>query len=136
MSDLMKIRAHHLLCMQGFQGYGYSDAFTKHLQKIVTQLREKPDTYIRLIAACDHICSGCPHQVQQHCQMDAESDSRIAAMDSAILTQMQIRPGSAGTIQEMFHKAAQAFPTQEAVKEICKDCQWTKQCTWYQSLPA
>ena len=129
MTDPIKIRAHHLLCMQGFQGYGYSDAFTEHLGKIVTQFREKPDTRIALTAACDEICSGCPHQVHGRCQMDAESDSRIRAMDTAILTKMQTEPGSCGTIAKMFQQAGQTFPTKASVTDICGDCQWDGICS-------
>ena len=29
-SDPLRIRAHHILCIQGFQGLGYSEEFTKN----------------------------------------------------------------------------------------------------------
>ncbi|MDF2503348.1 MAG: hypothetical protein K0R06_839, partial [Clostridium sp.] len=50
---VLNIRAHHFLCMQGFQGYGYSDDFVAHMSKIVNYIRKNLDCKINLINSCD-----------------------------------------------------------------------------------
>jgi hypothetical protein len=37
---VLKVRAHHLLCMQGFQGSGYSPEFVENFIKILDQVHE------------------------------------------------------------------------------------------------
>jgi hypothetical protein len=50
MSAPINIRVHHLLCMQGFQGYGYNDDFATHLKNIIERFRKNPDTFIQVIS--------------------------------------------------------------------------------------
>ena len=66
-SDPIRIRAHHLLCMQGFQGYGYSKDFERHMGMIITFLNSNPSTAIQIITSVDEICSKCPYCVEGKC---------------------------------------------------------------------
>ena len=40
-SEPIRIRAHHLLCMQGFQGYGYNKTFTENMTHIAPRNSQK-----------------------------------------------------------------------------------------------
>ena len=62
-SDPMRIRAHHLLCMQGFQGYGYSKDFALHMLKVMDHIMDNPLCELDIITECDEICLHCPHKV-------------------------------------------------------------------------
>lgn len=130
----MKIRAHHLLCTQGFQGYGYSDGFVDHLKDIVVQLRANPEKLIQIAAYCDEICSGCPHQIGDRCKKDANADYRIKLIDSNILRSIGIQLDSVDTIHAMIDQINNTFETQAQLAAICGDCQWNEKCTWYLSL--
>jgi hypothetical protein len=33
-NEVIKLRVHHLLCLQGYQGYGYDECFKKNLENI------------------------------------------------------------------------------------------------------
>ena len=35
---LITLRGHHLLCIQGYQGYGYSEKFTDNMDNIIEDL--------------------------------------------------------------------------------------------------
>ena len=37
----VRLRAHHLLCMHGFQGKGYSDLFVRRLREIIDRLNDE-----------------------------------------------------------------------------------------------
>ena len=134
MSVPIKIRAHHLLCMQGFQGYGYSNDFTIHLKNIVEGLRKNPDTLIQVTSSCDEICSKCPYQIEEKCNKDTDADYCIKIMDLEILKSTGIEPGSVDTIQVMLHKVNSTFKKQGQLADICGDCQWTEKCTWFLAL--
>ncbi|WP_263641218.1 hypothetical protein [Methanobrevibacter arboriphilus] len=34
------LRGHHLLCLQGYQGYGYDDNFKKNIETIISILKK------------------------------------------------------------------------------------------------
>jgi len=40
-NNLIYLRAHHLLCLQGYQGYGYDEKFKKNMNKVFHQLNIK-----------------------------------------------------------------------------------------------
>lgn len=53
----MKLRAHHLICLLGFRGLGYSPEFVENMARIADQLRSFPHTVIEIVRRPDDICS-------------------------------------------------------------------------------
>ena len=39
---MIYLRAHHILCILQFRGYGYSDEFIKNMQNIMNRLKIEP----------------------------------------------------------------------------------------------
>lgn len=134
MNIITKVRAHHLLCMQGFQGYGYNDSFVSHLKDIIEQFKANPDMLIQVVDYCDVVCSGCPHQVGYICNEDTNSEYRIKTMDLNVLKCIGTQPNSVGTIQEMQKRINNTFKNREQLAAICGGCQWIEKCIWYKSL--
>ncbi len=62
-SDPIRIRAHHLLYIQGFQGYGYSSEFVTHIERIDSFLKSNPYHKLQIIVETDEICSKCPYRL-------------------------------------------------------------------------
>ena len=63
MPDPLRYRPHHFLCSLGFEGKGYSDAFTANMDAIVMgRLRASGGDAIeiRVVGAADDICGPCP----------------------------------------------------------------------------
>jgi len=73
----MKIRAHHLLCIQGFQGYGYSEEFTENMLKVIQNLKSFPNHKIQITTCCDAICACCPHNIGDKCTESSNSNEKI-----------------------------------------------------------
>ncbi len=73
------LRPHHLVCLVGFRGHGYSDSFTANMAALAARLRgpggETTPLVIRPMA--DAICLPCPRRRGSGCR-DA---GRIAALD-------------------------------------------------------
>lgn len=134
MTAAIKIRGHHLLCMQGFQGFGYNDRFTRHLARIIGQLSISPDTYIQAVAECDNICEYCPHQIISKCEKDGHSDARITSIDTIVLQTAGIEAASEIKYSLAIEQINSAFRKRSQLKDICHNCQWCKQCTWYSAF--
>ena len=91
-SDTIKIRAHHLLCMQGFQGYGYSQNFITNMAQVIKDLKS-PNQQIEIISECDVICSHCPHKKKGVCENNPGSAVKLENMDRQILKKLGLRKG-------------------------------------------
>lgn len=81
------LRAHHLLCLQGYQGYGYDEKFKKNMDKVFYQLNihnnniknnynddgnedkdnENIKNIIILTDSPDDLCSYCPNLIDNKC---------------------------------------------------------------------
>lgn len=53
------LRGHHLLCLKGFQGYGYDENFTKNMIDVNSK-RKMENTTITLTNSPDDVCKACP----------------------------------------------------------------------------
>ncbi|AJA48993.1 hypothetical protein CPAST_c29270 [Clostridium pasteurianum DSM 525 = ATCC 6013] len=123
---ILNIRAHHFLCMQGFQGYGYSSKFVIHMSEIVNYIRENLDCKIRLINSCDDICSACFKNRYNQC-----IDKEVYNMDNIVLTKLELGNGDIIRAKEGFDIVNDRLNTEEDVKDICRDCRWTEKCLWH-----
>ncbi len=127
----MKIRAHHLLCMQGFQGYGYSEDFSKNMAKIIENFKSTPEYEIEIVIESDAICACCPHDVDGNCHENQGSDKKINAMDTRVLKKLEIQAGSIFEVEEIFNIINKKLKTQSEAIEICRDCKWSEKCLWF-----
>lgn len=127
----MRIRAHHLLCMQGFQGYGYSEDFSKNMAEIVKTLKNSPKYKIEIITGSDVICACCPYNINEICQVNQGSHEEIMEMDIKILKKLRISEGSIFEAGEVFDITNKKLKTYFDMKEICGDCKWSEKCLWF-----
>ncbi len=129
-SVLISIRAHHLLCMQGFQGYGYNQSFTENMTKITEKLRKNPSTFLKIASGPDSICQYCPHYSNGKCDMDLTSESRIRAMDDLLLRKFDIQEGDILSWSEV--KSLTTNLSRNEINEICGGCFWGDKCLNFQ----
>jgi len=129
----LKIRGHHLLCIQGFQGYGYSPDFVANMAQIVESLNSRPDTEIEMVAECDDICSACPHRQGRHCHKRADSPQAVTNHDRRVLGKLGLEVGWWGTAQEVFALASARLSSLAEAREVCGKCGWQEQCLWFAS---
>jgi hypothetical protein len=66
----LQIRAHTLLCLQGYKGLGYSPEFIRKMDEVTDLLRSKPETEVQVICAPDVFCAVCPNLDGNHCVAD------------------------------------------------------------------
>lgn len=127
-SDPIRIRAHHLLCMQGFQGYGYDDEFTRRMGEIIAFLESDPTQIIEITTEIDEICRVCPNLIGKQCVND--QDYKINKMDVYVIKNSNF--GEKRTIS--FERALEIVSHDLKLKDIniiCENCVWTDICLFY-----
>ncbi len=126
----IKLRGHHLLCLQGFQGYGYDSNFIKNMTRI-NDLRKKDSTTILLQNFADEICKSCPNLKNNNC-IDENHEKEIARMDNEILSKLNINKEY--NSKEIFQNISNIFNTKKSIEKICIECKWHEECLFYQKL--
>jgi len=124
------LRGHHLLCLKGFQGYGYDENFTRNMTEF-NSIRKKQGTVISLTATPDDICKECPNLKDGLCE-DENQNRRIVHMDEEVLKNLDISREYDSI--ELFDKIDEIFTDKESVSEICSNCLWHEECLFYQKL--
>ena len=124
------LRGHHLLCLKGFQGYGYDEDFTKNMTEI-NNLRKLPETTITLTNSPDDICKACPNLKNNLCECETQNE-RIVKMDEEVLKKIDVTKEYESV--ELFEKVDFIFNTEESVSKICFNCLWHEECLFYQKL--
>jgi hypothetical protein len=122
------IRAHHLLCLQGFQGYGYSQKFLDHLSEIVDKITNNSQLFLEITNYPDVICDQCPNLSDFQCNLPV-GEKVIREMDKLVIKKLGIFKGYIGESKTILEKT---YTLEENdAKIICRNCGWQKNCTWY-----
>ena len=126
----VRLRAHHLMCMQGFQGHGYSEEFVDNMARIVQLLGDEPHTELTLLTGPDDICAACPHLEGDACVKDDGAEEEVLAMDRMVLEALGATAGDVLPAVEAIDRLDEALAGREDAGRICGDCQWGDQCLW------
>ena len=124
------LRGHHLLCLKGFQGYGYSEDFVENMTEI-NQARKRENTTVTLTDSPDDICKCCPNLKDNLCENHSQNE-RIVQMDKEVLKRLDTSKEYPAA--ELFEKIDGIFNSKESVCEICFNCSWHEKCLFYQKL--
>ncbi|MGM9520964.1 MAG: DUF1284 domain-containing protein [Oscillospiraceae bacterium] len=120
---MLKLRPHHLLCIQKFTGHGYSTDFTKHMTELVDSLRSSSPV-ISLVEGCDELCSHCPNNECGKCA----SLQKVDSMDRAVLALCGLCYGDSAVWPELSAAAREKILDTDGFSAVCGDCQWYKLC--------
>ena len=119
-----------MLCLKGFQGYGYDEDFTRNMIDVNSK-RKLKDTTVLLTKSPDDICKYCPNLKNDLCE-DKLQNEKIISMDEEVLKKFDI--SKEYNSQELFEKIDNIFDTKESVSKICFNCMWHEKCLFYQKL--
>ena len=116
------LRPHHGMCLAYFKGYGYSDEFSAHMQKVHNYL--KTDAIVHLTPDTDIICLKCPNNIDGTC----EKPELVAHYDSEVLRRCGLSVGEELEFTEFFKLVQENILVPGLREEICGDCQWNEIC--------
>lgn len=117
------IRSHHLLCMLGFRGLGYSEEFTANMRSVVRELHLDRDLAMIIVAGCDVICAACPHYREARCLRDMDSAARSVSLDLKVLAKLGLEPGAHVSFRDALERVKERV-TADDMAEFCSDCEW------------
>ncbi len=118
----MRLRAHNLLCIQGFVGKGYDPAFVANMTSIVESLQD--GTPVTVIAAPDTLCTACPHLQDMGCTLHgAGTETAIVHQDRDVLARLGIADGETLPWSEIVARIARSVAPED-LASICGSCPW------------
>lgn len=122
MQDIISLRPHHALCIQFFEGKGYSPEFVKNMATVIEHLKQ--DTKIMLTVGTDRICDSCPNRKEEQCNQDA----KVIRYDKAVLSVCQLNEEQEYHWQEIDSKVNTLIIQPDMLHNICGDCSWFTIC--------
>ncbi len=118
------LRGHHLLCVHGFVGMGYSPSFVEKMSEIVEDIRSsKEDFPIRVVKAFDDACLACPHKGDSKCKENDESDAFVKSLDQKVMSHLGIQHGEVVMKNELMQLTAARVKPND-LDRLCAGCSW------------
>lgn len=125
---MLKLRGHHLLCIQGFQGQGYSRDFVENMASIIQELEENLGQPVELVASCDSICARCPWNRDGTCSIKGpNSEERLGLRDRRVLRAIGAREGAILTFREVQSRIT-GLLEEFGLESFCEGCRWLALC--------
>lgn len=118
MSQTIQLRGHHLLCLLGFRGMGYSPDFTINMKNVYEQLRQQPYTPITLVRGVDDLCKCYPSDKPNHCDTNSVHERDQVILDRLGLTTGTTLPWESILLLLKQHMAPTEIPI------LCSTCPW------------
>jgi hypothetical protein len=118
----MNLRAHNLLCIQGFVGKGYSPAFVANMTRVVGSLG--PEAPVTVTDGPDVLCGSCPNLAGTGCALHGPLTERgIVRQDRDVLARLGIAAGETlpwGAILDRIRERV----APDDLGAICGACPW------------
>ncbi|WP_238392394.1 DUF1284 domain-containing protein [Paenibacillus antri] len=114
----VKLRGHHLLCLLGFRGMGYSPAFAANMADVYERLRREPRTEIEIVQGPDDLCACYPEDKPYHC--DAAS---VRERDDDVLRRLGYKRGDKAEWRDIL-ASVKLHMQEEDIPRMCATCRW------------
>lgn len=119
----MRLRGHHLLCVLGFRGLGYSEGHAESMARIVNQLWSCQGL-VEVCCRADDICSSCPFLSKRGCrQKGLEAERRMRRKDSHVIKRLGLKEGERIGWPEILDRIRSSLSSSD-LDRICQDCEW------------
>lgn len=115
---LIKLRGHHIFCLLGYRGMGYSEEYVANMTEVHSALREHLDTLIQIIKGPDHLCSKFPDDQPYHCQ-----DKGIYSRDKEIVKRLGLTYSDVLPWREV-ERRIRVHVKASDIAVVCETCSW------------
>lgn len=126
----IRLRPHHLLCVQGYRGKGYDDRFRETMGRIARALAEDPGMPVTVTDGPDDICAACPHLRDGRCTWDEAGEESVREHDAALLAAFGIGDGDLTAIRDVAERVATDAGVWAVVARYCRPCPWVSDCAF------
>ena len=115
---MYNLRGHHLFCLLGYRGMGYSKEYVENMTRLHQDLRDNPKTWIQIVKGPDKLCEKYPNSAVYHCHND-----NIFERDAAILAILELEVGQILYWEEI-ESRIRKHVTSSDIKTVCETCSW------------
>jgi hypothetical protein len=126
-SFMLKIRAHHLLCIPRHCTSGYNRVYTNNLNRVCSEIRKNPGMDIMLLKECDVVCSKCPHKKGGICEKRPKINYWILVQDGKVLKELRLKKDSIHKARDIFNLSMDVIGS-EKIAKICRGCEFLEEC--------
>ncbi len=121
---MIKLRGHHLICLNFFSGEGFSDEFINNLKYIRKRLNEGET--INTGHRADDICNMCEYLKNGKCLYNENADIEIQNMDKTAIALLKIEHATNLEWKKINSGLSSIFDNW--YKWYCIYCEWLKIC--------
>ncbi|WP_308660914.1 DUF1284 domain-containing protein [Alicyclobacillus sp. SP_1] len=125
---MYSLRGHHLLCLLGYEGMGYSKEYADNMTFLHQSLRKHPEQDISIVEGPDDLCAHFPPNVPHHC-----TDTNVAQRDRAILEKLDLRVGTTLPWSDILRRISSHIHSTQ-LPAICSTCPWLSYGTCQRGL--
>jgi len=118
----MKLRGHHLICLQFFKGKGYSKIFVENTKRIVDFWENNS---AEIVKGSDDVCNFCPFIKNGRCN-HPKYKKEIEKIDELALKLLGLNVWD--KVRKSFVKKQLLKIFEEWREKACKSCEWKKIC--------
>ncbi|WP_338754185.1 DUF1284 domain-containing protein [Bacillus sp. FJAT-52991] len=121
---MKQMRGHHLLCVHGFRGMGYSEEFIGTMTKIVKDIRnEQKDFPIRVVVGFDEACFSCPNKGETICEASPTSQEHVTALDKNVIHHLGLEENRVYLKSDIIKRTVEKVHPED-LQFLCKGCSW------------
>lgn len=117
------IRPHHMLCLQFFEGKGYSETFVANMRDIKKQL-ESENPMVNIIEGVDDICANCPNRMEGQCKKEESVQGHDQRVSAEVINQL----GKQASWSEITEAIRTNIIDAGKIKQVCIECRWSELC--------
>jgi len=128
------LRAHNLLCLLGYRGRGYDDAFVARMSAVHSALARDPGTRVEIRTSPDTLCDACPNLRRGKggagpggaggCTLgEPDHEPHMRAQDEDVARRLGFEAGQVATWGEILARVADRLRGRD-LPGICTTCPW------------
>lgn len=116
--SVIRLRGHHLLCLLGYRGMGYSEEYVENMTRVYVTLNRDGSTVVELVEGPDDLCAKFPCSGDYHCQNES-----VDARDKAVFRKLGLHVGDTLPGQGVLDRI-RAFTQPGDIATLCESCGW------------
>jgi hypothetical protein len=120
----IKLRGHHLICLNFFKGEGYNQEFIENLRDILMRVQSGEE--IEVCSGADDVCTTCPFLKDRRCRYDKYAENEIQKMDKDATALLNVEKSTKVTWLEIQKRLKGIFKRWST--EYCRSCTWRTVC--------
>jgi len=124
----VRLRGHHLICLQFFRGEGYCTDFVENLEHVLQRAQAER---VLVVDGIDHVCAACPELGSDNrcASEDAGGESEIVRLDELAMSILDVTSGQRLSLPEARSRLeADAIGAGSWRANACHGCAWEHVC--------